>query len=39
VEDFGLADNLMLVEGLADRAVHSSFEAAIARVARHLTGA
>jgi nucleoside 2-deoxyribosyltransferase len=38
VEDFGLADNLMLVEGLADRAVHSSFEAAIARVAARLLG-
>jgi nucleoside 2-deoxyribosyltransferase len=38
VEDFGLADSLMLVEGLADRAVHPSFAAALARAARHLKG-
>lgn len=29
IEDFGLSENLMVVEGLADRVVHSSFHAAV----------
>ena len=39
VEDFGLAENLMIVLGLADRTVHATFEAAVQAAARHLSEA
>ena len=39
VEDFGFAENLMIVLGLADRTVHATFEAAVRAAARHLSEA
>jgi len=36
VEPFGLMENLMIVESLRDRVVHSTFEAAVAAAARVL---
>jgi nucleoside 2-deoxyribosyltransferase len=39
VEDFGLAENLMLVLGLADQTVHATFDDAVAAAARWLSEA
>ncbi len=39
VEDFGLAENLMLVLGLADQTVHPSFDDAVVAAARWLSEA
>jgi nucleoside 2-deoxyribosyltransferase len=36
IEGFGLPENLMITEALADRTVHASFEAAAEAVARHM---
>lgn len=39
IENFGFAENLMLVIGLADRTVHPTFEAAVEAAARQLSEA
>jgi nucleoside 2-deoxyribosyltransferase len=39
VEDFGLAENLMIVIGLADQRVHASFEAAVEAARRRFSAA
>jgi nucleoside 2-deoxyribosyltransferase len=39
VEDFGLAENLMLVLGLADQTVHDTFEAAVEAAQRRFSAA
>lgn len=39
IEDFGLAENLMLVSALADRTVHPTLAAALGAAAAHLQAA